>query len=240
MNDRARNDTVVYHPPWSLHAWIGAFWTLLIVAIMGWLLSLAIEWAGMAFKWWALPGAQHSEQLLQTELYWLSRDFTLADANARVVEWADWGRMTLYQWSGVRALFEWTIDTQPTFWKPLEHLRALLLVSGEYLLATAYITQLVGARLAVIVLSLPAFVLAGVMGIIDGLVQRDLRRFGGGAESGFLYHHLKSFLRPMVWAPIVIYLAVPWSLHPTLVFVPPALLFGYLLQKTMARFKKYL
>ena len=78
------------------------------------------------------------------------------------------------------------------------------------------------------------------MGAVDGLVRRDLRRFGGGAESGFMYHHLKTILRPLLSVPVFFYLIWPWSVHPTLFFALPALGFGYVLQRTLARFKKYL
>ena len=39
---------------------------------------------------------------------------------------------------------------------------------------------------------------------------------------------------------ILVYLAAPWPLHPTVVFIPPALAFGWIVQRTVARFKKYL
>jgi integrating conjugative element membrane protein (TIGR03747 family) len=84
-----------------------------------------------------------------------------------------------------------------------------------------------------VVLTLPAYAMIGVMSLVDGLVQRDLRRFGGGLESGLLYHHLKAMLRPMLSLPIFLYLISPWSLHPTTIFVPFVLGFGYFVQRTV-------
>jgi hypothetical protein len=43
-------------------------------------------------------------------------------------------------------------------------------------------------RLAVMVSALPVFLLAGLVAVVDGLGQRDLRRFGGGREKGQVYH----------------------------------------------------
>ena len=234
----ARLERPVYHRPWSLTGLLDLLWLFLSVALTGWLLSILIEWSGMALGWWTEPGARHAEQLLENELFWLGRDFLSADASDRVLDWASESRTLAFRYSGHEALLGWLLA--PPGLGALERVRDFLLRFGEYWLASAYITQLVGVRLAVTVLSLPAFLLAGVMGVIDGLVRRDLRRFGGGAESGFLYHHLKKFLRPMIWLPIVVYLASPWSLHPTLVFVPPALTLGFVLRQTVARFKKYL
>lgn len=222
--------------PWSLAIVLDALITLIIMALISWLLSILVEWLGMALGWWTLPGAAHSEHLLQTELAWLGQEVFATAHTPRPARWAEQGAALWYHYSGVGALLEWVATPQTH----LEPLRVRLLVLSEYLLAAGFITQLIGARLAVVVLSVPVFGLAAVVGLIDGLVQRDLRRFGGGAESGFTYHHLKKVLGPLIWIPVLVYLATPWPLHPTAVFVPPALLFGWLIAKTAARFKKYL
>jgi hypothetical protein len=52
-------------------------------------------------------------------------------------------------------------------------------------------TQLVGLRLAVIARWLPVVALLYLVGIVDGLVQRQLRTTGGGSESSSLYHRAK-------------------------------------------------
>jgi hypothetical protein len=44
----------------------------------------------------------------------------------------------------------------------------------------------------------------------------------------------------MVSVPILLYLASPWPVHPTLIFVPPMIAFGYFIQRSVAKFKKYL
>ncbi len=224
--------------PWSLVVVLDALITLIVMALISWLLSIVLEWLGMALGWWSLPGAAHSEHLLNTELAWLGQDFLAAAETTRPVRWAEQGAALWYHYSGMGALLEWvaTPQTMPL----LETWRLQMLALSEYLLAAGFITQLIGARLAVVVLSVPVYALAACVGLIDGLVQRDLRRFGGGAESGFTYHHLKKILGPLIWVPVLVYLATPWPLHPTMVFVPPALLFGWLIAKTAARFKKYL
>ena len=43
-------------------------------------------------------------------------------------------------------------------------------------------------RLLVLVLILPLFLMAAFVGLVDGLVRRDVRGFGAGRESGFVYH----------------------------------------------------
>ena len=225
---------------WSVPGLLDHVVAFLTVTLLGWMLSIVLEWCGIALGWWDQPGAGHSAQLLRTELAWLDRDFTTPLAAGRLIEWADWGARQLYHWSGLEGFVKWVVSDQPPPWAGLQTIRQILRYWGEYLLAAAYITQLVGARLVVVVLTLPAYAMIGVMSLVDGLVQRDLRRFGGGLESGLLYHHLKAMLRPMLSLPIFLYLISPWSLHPTTIFVPFVLGFGYFVQRTVARFKKYL
>jgi integrating conjugative element membrane protein (TIGR03747 family) len=242
MNDRPVRPAPPppYRRPWSLAGALERLLALLSMVALGWLLSIALEWGGMAFDLWEEPGAGHSTRLLQTELTWLRQDLAPITGPPRLWDWTQEGARLGYRWSGLEALITWLVTPAPQEPSGLTALRRTLLTFGDYLLAAAQITQLVGARLAVVLLSLPAFAVAAVMGILDGLVQRDLRRFGGAVESSFLYHHLKKLLTPLIGVPILIYLAAPWPLHPTVVFIPPALAFGGIVQRTVARFKKYL
>jgi hypothetical protein len=50
------------------------------------------------------------------------------------------------------------------------------------------------------------FVLFTLVALVDGLVRLDLRRWGGGRESSFVYHYAKQPVLPLValaWAPCV-------------------------------------
>jgi len=229
-----------YRRPWSLAGALERLFAALSMGVLGWLLSLLIEWGGMAFDLWAEPGAGHSTRLLQTELTWLRQDLAPITGHPRLWDWTQEGARLAYRWTGLEGLITWVVTPGPNEPSGMAALRRPLLHIGDYLLAAAQMTQLVGVRLAVVLLSLPAFAVAAVMGLLDGLVQRDLRRFGGAVESSFLYHHLKKLLSPLISVPILVYLAAPWPLHPTAMFVPPALAFGWIVQRTVARFKKYL
>ena len=79
-------------------------------------------------------------------------------------------------------------------------------------------------RLLVLVLTLPLFLLAAFVGMIDGLVRRDIRKFGAGRESGFIYHRAKASLMPLAVLPWIIYLTLPVSVHPLLVLLPLSLI----------------
>lgn len=57
------------------------------------------------------------------------------------------------------------------------------------LLSTGNVTLTFLLHLAILLQTLPLFELTIVIGLIDGVVHRDLQRFGTGHESGFVYHH---------------------------------------------------
>ena len=95
-------------------------------------------------------------------------------------------------------------------------------------------------RLSILILSMPAFILFGIVGVSDGLMQRDLRRWCGGNESGYIYHWAKRFALPVLVITWVIYLAIPSSIHPNFIITPFAVMFGLVLMVMSSKFKKYL
>jgi integrating conjugative element membrane protein (TIGR03747 family) len=121
-----------------------------------------------------------------------------------------------------------------------KHLRTAYALFGDYLRAAMIITELVAVRVAIALLSLPAFLFITLVAVVDGLVERDLRRFGGGMERAMLYHYVKPHARMIVVLAWVIYLSAPIGMHPNLIFVPAALLFGWVVFTTVSSFKKFL
>jgi integrating conjugative element membrane protein (TIGR03747 family) len=110
----------------------------------------------------------------------------------------------------------------------------------SYLIAAAYTTLVFLVRLLVLTLTLPLFLMAAFVGLVDGLVRRDVRRFGAGRESGFVYHRARASLMPLAVLPWVTYLALPVSVHPLLILLPSAALLGVAVCIAAATFKKYL
>jgi hypothetical protein len=108
------------------------------------------------------------------------------------------------------------------------------------LIAAGYTTLVFLVRLLVLTLSLPLFLTAACVGLIDGLVRRDVRRFGAGRESGFVYHRAKAALMPLATLPWVIYLALPFSLNPLWILLPGAAALGAATCVAAATFKKYI
>jgi integrating conjugative element membrane protein (TIGR03747 family) len=111
---------------------------------------------------------------------------------------------------------------------------------ADFVVAAMQITQVFSVRLAILTLATPVFLLFTLVALVDGFVQRDLRRWGGGRESSFVYHWAKRSALPLLILSWVVYLALPFSLHPTFVILPFATLFALSVVVTASSFKKYL
>lgn len=228
--------TVLWDMPWRI---IG----MLLVSL---LFSLIVEYIGIAF-FWSEQGAEHSRAVMVTESGYFSEGFArsllLSAPVTKVSTWITVG----YQWLFVNSGFlGWLQSTQSSnsgnaMTDGLNVGGAWLIqVAREYLMASMYVTLVFLMRVTILVLSVPLFVLVALVGIVDGMVRRDLRRYGAGYESSFLYHHAKRFVKPALFIPCIVYLSVPFSVYPNLLLLPAALLMGLAISVTMGSFKKYI
>ena len=104
-----------------------------------------------------------------------------------------------------------------------------------------YVAQDTAIRLAIAFYALPAFAMAIFIGLIDGLVRRDLRRWTGGRESSYVYHHSKRFTWWFLTAGFTAYLAWPFGgFNPAYLVLIFATLVAAALSTTASTFKKYL
>ncbi|WP_444756744.1 TIGR03747 family integrating conjugative element membrane protein [Pseudomonas sp. A014] len=212
---------------------------LLFAALM---FSIVLEFVGMLW-FWPEQGWHHSHAMWQTELGWLSSHFKSsllvqepAQATAKILEHLNDCVVVRSGWL--------QSDTQL---KLLSREASLLgqfaqayVVLQNYLLAALFIVFTFVVRLAVLTLAMPLFLLVVITGAVDGLMRRDLRKFGADRESSFVYHRAKRTLPSLMVSPWVIYLSLPWSLNPNWVLLPFAVLLGWMVAITAATFKKYL
>lgn len=205
---------------------LGHFIATLLFAL---LFSIVFEWVGMNL-WWPDEGAEHSERTLAAELRHLNSDFKETVLRTSSAEWVRELTEAVHRffrgvWSKLCAVL------------PCKHWFADF---HEYVEALINVTKAFFVRLAVLALSAPAFALFGLVGFVEGLMRRDLRRWGGGRESSFVYHHSKRLLGPLILSAWTLYLSSPVTLHPNLVLVPFAALFGVAVAVTTGTFKKHL
>lgn len=225
----------------------GAF--LGIVKVIGWLIlglvfSILVEWLGMMF-WWSEEGTRHSRRMLEAELGYLEgnvpQSLVSRDPARFARRIADAFFHYGFEVTGiVRGVQRLNTLPSPADSTLLRLSRAIYAPVSAYSIAAITITQVYAVRLAVLLLATPVFVLAGIVGLTDGLIERDRRRFGGARETGFVYHHAKRLVAPSVAAAWVFYLAMPASVHPNLVILPAAGLFGLSLAVSSATFKKHI
>lgn len=220
----------------------------IIAVLLGSLLaSLFIEYACIALLW-PEAGASHSYHVMVAESHWLSEDYTRSFLMSAPVETANRWVHTAWQWLFIDSGFsEWLQSFRQNGQQGKGAIPALnsagaTLVSwlGEYLQATIWVTMIFFIRVLILFLSLPLFVLVVITGVVEGLVRRDLRRYGAGYESSFVYHHAKRLIKPALYGPCMLYLAWPTAVWPNLLILPSALLIGSVLTIVTATFKKYL
>ncbi|MEE1917716.1 TIGR03747 family integrating conjugative element membrane protein [Pseudomonas asiatica] len=204
--------------------------------------SIVLEFVGMLW-FWPEQGWHHSHAMWLSELGWLSNHFKSsllvqepAQATAKVIE-------HLNDWVVVRSGWAQS-DIQLKLLSREASLQgqfaqAYVLVQ-DYLLATLFTVFTFAVRLAVLTLATPLFLLALITGAVDGLMRRDLRKFGAGRESSFVYHRAKRTLLPLMVSPWLLYLSIPWSLNPSWILLPCATLLGGMVAITATTFKKYL
>jgi integrating conjugative element membrane protein (TIGR03747 family) len=219
--------------------WTGRVLRLLLASL---LVSIAIEWIGMHL-WWTDLGPEHSRQMVRTESRFLDRNITnswveskpvaavtrtISVGGAALAE----SRIVTYGVDGAYALAR-RLNSSPRW-------RRLRIALSPYLQATRNISQLYAIRLTVLCLAAPLFVLLLWVGLVDGLVQRDLRRWGGGRESAYVYHYAKRSNLVFVAIGAIVYLAMPISIHPAIILMPFATACAVSVSLTASRFKKYL
>ncbi len=100
--------------------------------------------------------------------------------------------------------------------------------------------ELLGMRLAVLLLALPFWLLVLLLATLDGLVGWYIRRTVAGRESAFIYHRTKQAFFQTGWLALFLYLATPIAIDPLWVFPLWYLASALLLRFTVAYFKKYL
>ena len=210
-------------------------------------LAVLIEWVGMLILW-PDQGWHHAQAMLHHETDQLAANFfdsLVVHEPARTAQvWLDAAYRLVFVKTGLLA---WIRDADAQTHansirgSDLRHYLGLVAVRLEdYLLAALYTSLTFLVRLLVLIMVLPLFIVAAFTGFVDGLVRRDIRRFGAGRESGFLHHRAKATVMPVAVFPWIAYLALPVSVSPLLILLPCAVLLGFSVDVTVGSFKKYM
>ena len=217
----------------------------LILGLVG---NILVEWVCMTVIW-PEQGLSRSQSMLEAEIHYLQEDVKDSILTDNPAGFAATMAKSLNYWMYTATNLDrmLAVGSQPlprpakTGMKATlrDLLRELAASFSQFLLAAMIATQVFALRLSVLVLSVPVFLLAGLIGAIDGLVQRDVNRWCGGRELGQRYHLAKGLIGPGLTLPWIVYLAWPTTVHPFVIILPFALLFGLAVAMASATFKKY-
>lgn len=211
---------------------------------------------GGACTLWKSEGIGHAQRIVEQDLRYIEqapRSILVRDTVGfarRLAAWvrAPYERLGVLRWyqasrHGVdaSAVMHGTSDGTQFLRAGLERAADTLSRALSHTAVTSmFVAQDVLLRLAIAVFALPAFALACLVGVVDGLVQRDLRRWQGGRESSFLYHHAKNYTKWALTAGFGFYLTWPFGgINPTWMVLIFTVLVAFTLSITVSRFKKY-
>jgi len=210
-------------------------------------LSIIVEIIGMNL-FWKDSGYRHAQDMFYYEVEQFSETCTQSILTSDPVKKVGWLLNKAHEWIFIRSglLHETRAIVTPTDTDSIRKLRFREYIAlayshiQDYALAAAFTTLTFTLRVLVLFFSLPLMILAIIVGLIDGLVKRDIRRMTAGHESGFIYHRARTLLVPLLVLPWMLYLASPFSISPLLVLLPGAMLLGTAVAITAASFKRYL
>lgn len=214
------------------------------------LAAIVVEWICL-YLFWPEAGWRHAQQMFEYELSWLSQDLIHSVVIKEPGRTATWLARIVYDWlmmktgflDSINALTQYARTASPqqivNFDLRYETGRVMIKLQ-DYGLAALYTVLTFCVRMVILTMTIPLFLLAGFTGLVDGLVRRDLRKFGSGRESSYLYHKARGTIIPLMIVPWTVYLAMPVSVSPLLVLLPSAVLLGMSVYITVSSFKKYL
>ncbi len=221
------------------------FWFTFKTLFYALLLSIVLEFIVMKFKY-PEQGSQHSANLLENEVGYLSDNFKSVvfygkTSAGLTIDASNKIYTLMFVSSGFRD-FDKRFSAPPISTEKflVKSIKRVYSNMRPYALATVNIAQLFVVRIVVILLSLPAFVLITYAAVVDGVVQRDLRRYHGSIEQSWIHHYTKSWLGgPIIVLPAMIYLALPFNAPPAIVFMPSFVFFGLMIYIMITTYKKF-
>ncbi|MFC7410335.1 TIGR03747 family integrating conjugative element membrane protein [Hydrogenophaga atypica] len=223
---------------------------LFFLALFSWFVGLLIEIGGM-YTLWKGEGSKHIEKIVQQDLEHIAaapRSLLIRDTvgfSHKVVRWVHkpYERSGLLRWYASHRQNPDTAQVPTLEGQPsgiTRGTRVLGRMFSEWVYISMWVLMDVLLRLSVAMFALPAFVLACMVGVVDGLVRRDLRRWGGGRESSFIYHHAKRYTGWALTGGFGLYLTWPFGgFNPAYMVLVFTVLVAFTLSTTVGAFKKY-
>ena len=237
---------------------VAVIFGLVSVSLGSWVIGIFIEIGG-SFFFWKGQGIRHAQSIVQEDLRYIAaapRSVLVPDTvgfSLKVAQYVRWPyeKLGVLRWyqsmqrsGGAFPAAQPAPQPGKAHSAALSNARQFTRYAGrvvtEWLVVSMFVAQDVALRLCVAAFAMPAFALACLMGLIDGLVRRDLRRWRGGRESSFLYHHAKRYTHWALTGGFGLYLSWPFGgFNPAYMVLVFTFLVALSLSTTVAAFKKY-
>lgn len=204
---------------------VGFLLKLVFMLLAALVVSIVVEWIGMAL-WWPSEGVEHSQRMIDTEMQYLDQVYESQSVLSNFID----------------ALMMWMIHSvnHIVSWSQLESIAtASIDIARIGAISAINVIHVFGLRLMVLILSIPTFLIFGLAGLVRGMVNRELRRWGAGRESSGMFHLYKSIMPASFLGVWFLYLSMPISVNPFLLIGPSALFFAFVVSGAIYRFKKY-
>ncbi|PJE14674.1 TIGR03747 family integrating conjugative element membrane protein [Legionella sp.] len=216
--------------------------SLLVLVFLGWLILLA--WV---LSLWEMSGFDRAWQAI----YELSKQQTTAVAgfnDASVAEYFKSWFMELptieitEKLTKASSMIKNELNTVlPNENSELDNLAKDLFYTSRHVWILVGLTaHVMLIKLMILLAAIPLFTLAAVAGLVDGLNQRAIRTASLGRESSYVFHQLNRYFKRGLLILLTLWLAIPVSITPALMFVPVSILLSVMVSITASRFKKYL
>ena len=177
----------------------------LTVLLAGLLLAAWVIAGFLVFKIWP-HGMQPLEAAIARTAAAVEGPYGIPLLRAQGVAWAN----GLYHALFVASAIEPIITADPHALTPFDQTVQRFFVSMLPALQVAMLaTKLYGLRLALWLSAILPVALGYAVGMIDGLVERSIRRYCGGRESATLYHRAKYAIAGVVGLSLFVYVGVP-------------------------------
>jgi Domain of unknown function (DUF4400) len=220
MNERPQKQQTptkpVVHERGKVTRVLGMISALLAALLFAVGVSVLVECLGIALNWW--PGNHAMTLLIKERTY---------------IEAIDQYPLTALT---PLALSDSAAQEFDGVWQSVFSTRGI----NPYVAAGINTVKLVLLRLSICLFVLPGFVLVALVAFYDGLVARDIRKYTGGHESSYVFHKAKRWIVPSLLLTISVYLMLPFSLRPVVIFAPSMLFTGLMIYVATSRFKKFL
>lgn len=232
------------HGPISLP--LAIVMSLATSCIAAFLFGSILEIAGM-YTFWKDEGVAHSERRLISDAQYVQqfpRSVPVADTIAftrQMVLWARWPYEIVGLTRVIQRAHAIQSGQEPANSKSPALLRAIVLEGTRWLEISLNVAQDTAIRASLALFALPGIVLAILIGVVDGLIQRDVRRWSGGRESSFIYHYAKHYAKWIMTVGFAIYLGWPIpGFNPMYQLLTFSVLVAISLSIAVGAFKKYL